>query len=197
MFSKIVRRTHMYLALFLTPWVLIYAVSTIVMNHRDHFRAWYDGKQPQFLAERDLIYDGTFPPDATPQAMAIQLLGGIGLDGAHNARMLKDGRLVIQRLDPVTPRRITYTPNDKKVVIESLEFRTNAFLERMHRRRGFEQNYLVDDSWGVSVDLFIVAMVFWVLSGLWMWWEMKLTRAWGAAFGLAGVGLFAFFLAIL
>ena len=33
-FSKIVRRTHMYLALFLAPWMMGYAVSTIAMNHR-------------------------------------------------------------------------------------------------------------------------------------------------------------------
>ena len=31
-FSKILRRTHLYLALFLTPWVLMYAVSTLARN---------------------------------------------------------------------------------------------------------------------------------------------------------------------
>ena len=34
MFSKVIRRTHMYVALFLAPWVLMYALSTMVMNHR-------------------------------------------------------------------------------------------------------------------------------------------------------------------
>ena len=37
-------------------------------------------------------------------------------------------------------------------------------------------------------------MVFWVLSGLWMWWEMKVTRGLGLAALLGGVGLFAFYL---
>ena len=32
MFSKIVRRTHMYLALFLAPWILMYALSTVAPN---------------------------------------------------------------------------------------------------------------------------------------------------------------------
>src|SRR5262245_53684615 len=31
MFSKIIRRSHMYLALFLMPWVLMYALSTMAM----------------------------------------------------------------------------------------------------------------------------------------------------------------------
>jgi len=39
MFSTVVRRTHMYLGLFLFPWVLMYSVSTLVMNHRAVFVA--------------------------------------------------------------------------------------------------------------------------------------------------------------
>ena len=35
--STIVRRTHMFLALFFFPWVLMYALSTLVMNHRAFF----------------------------------------------------------------------------------------------------------------------------------------------------------------
>jgi hypothetical protein len=36
-------------------------------------------------------------------------------------------------------------------------------------------------------------MIFWAASGLWMWWEMKLTRRWGAIFGMAGLALFGLF----
>jgi hypothetical protein len=74
-------------------------------------------------------------------------------------------------------------------------FTMPSFLERMHRRRGFQQAYATDDIWAFSVDLFIVAMIFWVASGLWMWWEMRVTRRWGALFGLSGVVLFALFMA--
>jgi hypothetical protein len=54
--------------------------------------------------------------------------------------------------------------------------------------------YGIDTGWAVSVDLVIVAMMFWVLSGLWMWWEMKVTRRLGALAALGGAGLFAFYL---
>jgi hypothetical protein len=37
MFSKFIRQTHMYLALLLAPWILLYALSTIAMNHREAF----------------------------------------------------------------------------------------------------------------------------------------------------------------
>ena len=39
--SLIIRRIHLYLALFLTPWMLMYAISTVVMNHRGFFKDYY------------------------------------------------------------------------------------------------------------------------------------------------------------
>ena len=79
-------------------------------------------------------------------------------------------------------------------MIEKETFRSNTFLERMHRRRGFQSDYPLEDTWAFSVDLVILAMVFWVASGLWMWWEMKVTRGLGAVFALSGLAVFGLFL---
>ena len=35
--SKLIRRTHMYLALFLTPWVMVFALSSIIFSHFKFF----------------------------------------------------------------------------------------------------------------------------------------------------------------
>jgi hypothetical protein len=98
------------------------------------------------------------------------------------------------RQDPVAPKRITFTHTTGNLVVEKLVFRTPAFLERMHRRRGYQDGFPVENVWAFTVDLVIVAMVFWAASGLWMWWEMKLTRRLGAILGIAGVALFGLFL---
>ncbi len=45
------------------------------------------------------------------------------------------------------------------------------------------------------VDLAVVGMPFWVLSGLWMWWEIKPARAAGAIFAPLGCGIFGLLLA--
>ena len=144
MFSKIVRRTHMYLALFLAPWILMYALSTMA------------------------------PTTCAAAATASQSLSGAA---------------------PLWMKRITYTPDNNNLRIERQESRMPTILEELHRRKGFEQNYLLADLWGITVDLVIAAMVFWVLSGLWMWWELKITRQWGGWFMLAGALLFALFIA--
>lgn len=185
----------MYLALFLAPWILMYTVSTFVMNHR----TWFRGRPPappRWERVSEQIYDGQFPEGATPAIQAQQILTSLDLDGAHQAAM-RDGKLVINRNAAVQPVRLTYTPESKQVLVERMAPDSTAFLERMHRRRGFQTPYRVDDVWAITVDFFIAAVIFWALSGLWMWWELKATRKLGAVALASGTGLFAFFLAVL
>ncbi len=197
MFSKLVRRTHMYLALFLFPWILMYALSTLAMNHRAIFAARYGPGTVAFERERELAYDGVFPENAEPRVISQQIQSSVGLDGAHGVTRRKDGAFVINRNDLLAPRRLTYTPADRRLLIEKLPPRPNAVLERFHRRRGYATGYRLDTVWAASVDLVIIAMVFWVVSGLWMWWEMTATRKLGLSALLGGVGLFALYLLML
>lgn len=188
----------MYLALFLTPWVLMYTLSTMAMNHREHLRGGAGEGPPRFEKESARPYDAVFPEKAVPREKALQILRDLDMDGAHTVgRPAADGTLTINRMDLVSPKRIVYRPSERAVTIEKLPFSGPAFLERMHRRRGYNHSYATDTIWAVSVDLFIAAMIFWVASGLWMWWEMKVTRVTGALFALGGAALFAGFLVVL
>ena len=185
----------MYLGLFLAPWMLMYAASTFVMNHR----RWFQGSEsapPPFQKEREHVFSGNLPEGAAPRDIAVAVLRNLGMEGTHNVNASPDKqRITIVRQEPVAPRRIIFTPADNRVVIEKQVMQMPAFLERMHRRRGFQHAYALEDTWAFSVDLVIATMVFWAGSGVWMWWEMKKTRALGFAFGLAGFVLFALFLA--
>jgi hypothetical protein len=197
MFSKLARRTHMYLALFLFPWILMYALSTLAMNHRSLFTERYGPGPVAFEKERELVYAGFFPENAELKAISQQILSSVGLDGAHGVTRRKDGAIVINRNDLVAPRRLTYSAADRRLLIEKMPYRPNAFLERFHRRRGYATGYRLDTVWAVTVDVVIVAMVFWVVSGLWMWWEMTATRRPGLSALLGGAGLFALYLLVL
>ncbi|MCC6590259.1 MAG: PepSY-associated TM helix domain-containing protein [Bryobacterales bacterium] len=197
MFSKILRRIHLYLALFLAPWVLMYTISTFVMNHRAWFRG-HNAPPPSFVKERQLHYDGTFPANATPRQIGRQLLQSLNMEGDFLAtERPKDSTIVVNRLDAIRPARLTFEPGTGQLTVERQVFEGAAFLERMHRRRGYQHGFVADNLWAVSVDIFIVAVLFWAASGLWLWWEMKLTRGMGAALLATGCALFAFFLAVL
>lgn len=192
--SVLIRRTHMYVALFLFPWLLMYALSTAVMNHRASFASSTPGGAPGYEKERELTYDGVFPEDAELRTISQQILSSLDLDGAHGVTRRKDGAIVIVRNDLLAPRRLTFVPTTRALTVERLPHRTNVMLERFHRRRGYATGYALDTTWAVTVDLVIAGMIFWVLSGLWMWWEMKVTRAAGALGLVTGAGLFLLFI---
>lgn len=193
MISRLLRRLHLYAALLLSPWLLMYGISTLVMNHRAFFAEKHGRGAPPYVLERELTYAASFKPDASAREMARHLLASLDLDGAHTVTRRPDGTLVILRQSLVTPRRITYRPAEQKLVIESMEPRANALLERFHRRRGYGTGYLLDTVWAVTVDAVILAIVVWVGSGLWMWWGMKPSRLPGLIALLGGTALFTLF----
>jgi hypothetical protein len=77
------------------------------------------------------------------------------------------------------------------------EIARNTTLEQMHRRCGYGQGYTLEDTWALSVDLVIVSMAFWGLSGPWMWWQLHPTRWWGSLALGGGITLYLTFLKLL
>lgn len=181
----------MYLALFLAPWMIGYALSTLAMNHRMP-------RPTTFITESEQQYANVFEPATPPREMAQQILRDLNLEGAFGVQgPAPDGRVTIIRQGMLSPRRITFTPRDRRVVIERMELETSGFLNRFHRRRGYQQPHAADLAMAISVDAVIVAMVFWAVSGLWMWWEMRATRWWGLACAATGIGIFTFFVLVI
>jgi len=66
------RRTHLYLGLLLIPWMLIYALSTFVFNHGEHFRP-SRAAEPLWLPlwEKDYAFDA--PADTAALRTACDL----------------------------------------------------------------------------------------------------------------------------
>jgi hypothetical protein len=185
----------MYLALFLTPWMLVYTLSTLIMNHRDFVTHLFGGGSAQYEKERELAYNAFFSTNANPKSIAAKILSDLYLSGSFSVQgRPEDGRMTIVRHDPITPRRIVFFPQEKRIVVEREIFQTPAFLVRLHHRKGFIHDFLLEDAWALSVDVVITAMIFWVFSGLWMWWELQSTRRWGVLCLVTSWGIFGFFL---
>ena len=196
--SRLVRRVHMFTGLFLGPWMLMYAFSTLVMTHRESVLSFYPSKTPALVKERELDYTRTFPATATREQIGQQILHDLGLDGTQDVSGGQNGKpLVVTRQHALTTRRITFDPATSKIVIEREEFRASTFLARMHRRRGYGNPYALEDTWGFTVEMTAVALVFWSLSGIWLWWELKSTSRWGGLSLVAGWALFALFLVLI
>ncbi len=194
--SKLIRRTHMYLALFLTPWMIIYALSGLVLNHGPFVRGLYGPRFNQFEKVGEREYTAAFSADADPRLIGAQVLEHLDLAGTFNVQGRADQpRLVINRNAAFSAHRITYFRAENRLLIEKQKFVAPVFLNRAHFRHGYEQTFLASRIWAVFVDLVVVGMLFWVASGVWMWWEIKPARSWGAACAVAGFGVFGILLA--
>jgi hypothetical protein len=189
--SKLIRRTHMYLALFLTPWMIIYALSGLVINHIEAVRGFYGANFGRMEKVAELPYAATFSDDADARAIGAQVLEQLGLSGTFNVQGRADApRLVIVRNAAFAQHRITYLRAEKKLVHEKQTFTAPVFLNRAHFRHGYNQPFLAAKIWAIVLDLVIVAMVFWAASGIWMWWEIRPARLTGTVFAVVGFGLF-------
>src|SRR4029453_1992279 len=115
---------------------------------------------PHVGAGGGVVSGGLLPNGGELKTTSRQILASLDLDGAHGVTRRKDGAIVINRNDLITPRRITFTPETRTLLVERMERRPNAFLERFHRRRGYATGYRLDTTWAVIVDAVIVAVVF-------------------------------------
>jgi hypothetical protein len=182
----------MFVALFLTPWIAMYAVSTLVFNHHRFFSALYGGDLERFDKEREMTYGRAFDPDAPDEAILDHVRRDLGLRGNLNLRDSEDGRYVFMQSgeDTFTRRRLTYIPAEKKLLIEKQRFLLPNFLTRLHSRVGYAGPSQASRFWAASVDVTIFASILWIFSGFWMWWELKVTRRWGFFFAFLGPALF-------
>jgi len=167
----------------------------MAMNHRQFFDCLEGGPEPAFEMESETIYRGTFQPASSPREIARQIVKHLDIDGLCSVRKEADGKLVIFREDPLSPRRITFTPASRRLVVERQVIRMRPLLEKLHRSRGWSRDDPWRNPWAFSVDVVIAAMLFWAASGIWMWLELPGTRGWGILFASAGLALFVFFLA--
>ena len=57
---------------------------------------------------------------------------------------------------------------------------TRRFLTQLHLAREYPPYVGGRWFWAVAVDVMAFVMVFWAVSGLFMWWQIKALRGWGA-----------------
>ena len=185
-FDKINRRAHLYLGLFLMPWLLMYGVSSFIVIHN----TWFPGDRPG----REVLFEKAYSHPVNLQgannspglrAAALEILKECNLEGAFWADKPNADTLHIERFSFRDSISLTYSANDQKLKAEHQPMPWSQVPQRMHFRGGYEQPDLGNKSWGVIVDLACVGILIWVISGLIMWWQLPRLRTWGAI-ALAG-----------
>jgi hypothetical protein len=189
------RRTHLYLGMVLLPWVSMYAVSTFLLNHGEHFRPRPADQQWQFLWEKDYALEVPPGNDALRDT-ARRVLTDNGLSGAFGVQR-QGPRLNINVQNFFAPTRVTYDVAGKKLRTETRKHTWAEVLIRLHERTGYGRGGFLHDLWAFAVDVFCVTTLVWIGTGVYLWWKISGTRGWGFLAIGGGVATIAILLASL
>jgi len=194
-FDKINRRAHLYLGLFLMPWLLMYGVSSFIIIHH----SWFPSDKPA----RELLFEKTYSRTVNMQgannspdlrATAQEILKDCDLEGAFWVDKPKPDTLHIDRFSFRDSISLTYSIKDQKLKAERRARRWSEVPIQMHVRGGYGQPGFWQKFWGLLVDVACFGIIIWVASGLLMWWRLPRFRAWGAI--AVGGGILSFVLLV-
>ena len=180
-----IRDLHLYVGLFLCPFVLLFAISTVLLNHPSRSTTARPASKREVPVQ--------VPPGdlgSIPHARAI--LNQIGVTGEmdyvrHNA---KAERLLIPVTKPGEGTRVEVDLRAQKATIEREKRGLGEALNYLHKMPGphnvrFRGNWVYMSWWAVTADVVVYGTLFLTVSGLYLWWKMKGERAAGWAL-LAG-----------
>jgi hypothetical protein len=191
-----VRRTHLYLGLFLLPWVIMFGVSSAPINHNG------EAGQPAWTRVADLPFTAEPPSGATAEGLrplGRQMMQAAGLAGGFYVNRANARQINVNHPNFLHPIRLLYDTELKRLRVERREFAARQFLTGMHTRGGFNLGGPWDAVWAVFVDLVSVALLAWIASGVFMWWKLPGTglRRWGWLALAGGLACFAMIIATL
>jgi hypothetical protein len=185
------RRTHLYLGLFLLPWMVMYGFSSFMISHHAWFRS---EQQPPWQPAFERSYERPVPQGADLRQVAKEILNDCRLEGAFWAQQPKPGEIRINRFSFWDETRLTYSIKERRLRAERQQLRWDQVILRMHFRGGFQQPTFLNDLWAVLVDVVCVAILIWIGSGLIMWWRLARLRVSGGLTALAGLVSFLLFI---
>jgi hypothetical protein len=190
-FDFLNRRTHLYLGLFLLPWVTMYGVSSFMISHHAWFRS---EQQPPWQPVFERSYQRHVPEGAELREVAEGILKDCDLEGAFWVQRPKTDEIRINRFRFWDETRLIYSIKDQRLRAERQQLRWDQVILRMHFRGGFLQPTLLNDLWAVLVDVVCAAILIWIASGLLMWWRLARLKLSGALAVLGGVISFLLFM---
>jgi hypothetical protein len=166
------RRLHFYFGLFVSPFILIFSVSTIMLNH---------GWQP---VPQEFTYTVPLPIDESLKGAQLvsQLTSQLNLRGEIIGNgVVRDNKTMIVVMRPGATRRIVV---DTKARQAEVTLRTFGFLDTMrylHMNPGPHKptRWIFGKLWGWVADTTVYLTLFLTVSGVFMWLVLKSERRLG------------------
>ncbi len=188
-FDKLNRRTHLYSALFLLPWLMLYGLSSVRIAHNELFDRWLG--PVEWTPRPEQKYHLDVPESGDLRPLAARLMAENGLSGSFYVNRTEDNKLNVSTFTFWNSTQVTYFINEDRLTMRDRTFRWDQLLLALHFRGGYEQESPLNKAWGVTVDVVCVGILVWTASGICMWWQIRASRRWGLIALAAGCLAFA------
>jgi hypothetical protein len=188
----LIRRLHLYAGLFLLPWVVMFGVSSIPLNHNTA----QDPVTWTQVAEHR--FDASLPaPGENLRPLGRAMMTAAGVAGGYFVNRANPRQVNVNHPDFLTPVRIIYYADQNRLTVEHRDFSVRQFITGLHFRGGYDMDGFGDTVWAVFVDVVSIALILWIATGIYMWWTLPSTRRWGWLALGSGLVCFAVILATL
>lgn len=189
------RDLHLCTGLFLSPFVLVFALSTVLLNH-----AWVPWEAQAGAEVRTVRLDGRPPAEADRLATARWIAERAGVAGEIENVFL-DGDAV--RVPVALPGAQIEIHADLAAGTARVERRATSLWDRLiylHRSpgphlAGFRGNWVFTRVWRALADATVALLLFSGASGIYLWLLVRAQRRTGLACLGGGTLLFALLLA--
>jgi hypothetical protein len=172
------RDLHLYFGLFLSPFLLIFAISTLRLNHPS------TASRPAESARRAVAIDPPADPGSVAGAKAILRQAGVTGEIDYIRHNAKAERLLI----PVSkPGETIKVEVDLRAKVATVEQQPRGFIDALiflHRMPGphnanVRGNWRPMVAWAVTADTVVYGILFLTATGLYLWWMLRSERTTG------------------
>lgn len=172
------RDLHLYFGLFLSPFLLIFAISTLRLNHLSVAAG------PAEPARRTVAIELPADPGSLAGAKAILRQAGVTGEIDYIRHDAKTGKLLLPvstpgetiRVDVDLRARSATVERQPRTLIDSL-----IFLHRMPgpHNANVRGNWAPMAAWAVTADTVVYGVLFLSATGLYLWWMLRSERTVG------------------
>jgi hypothetical protein len=183
-FYRWTRDLHLYFGLFASPFLLIFAVTTLFLNHR--IGQSVEVEKTTATVNLDGVAD---------TELAESVLAQLHLSGETFARRLPNqNRLQMAVARPADNHLVRVDLDSGAVEIERRVRDLKGVLIYLHLNPGPHKvegvNWIFSKLWGWSVDAVVCLVLFLTLSGIYLWYMIRAERKVGLAIFAGGAVLF-------
>lgn len=191
-----IRKLHLYLGLFISPFVLLFAVSTIVLNHN-----WGLLEEPDNSHTQRLVRQVSLPMESGNLEKAQDILRQLGIAGEIGFinHLPREGKLVFTVMKP--GREISVDVNLQTGTANVDQQATNFWkrLVYLHKSPGphnanIRGNWVYTRIWKILADSVVYLLIFLTAGGVYLWAVIRAERKPGLV--CLGLGMACFTLLV-